>query len=74
VNTKELYNKGAASILQFKTHELELERSKQKVTTLEQELESKSDGKESVSERIQRLRNKMEDILETQKPAPEVNH
>jgi hypothetical protein len=74
VNTKELYNKGAASILQFKTHELELERLKQKVTTLEQELEGKSDGKESVSERIQRLRNKMEDILETQKPAPEVNY
>jgi hypothetical protein len=74
VNTKELYNKGAASILQFKTHELELERLKQKVTTLEQELEAKSDGKESVSERIQRLRNKMVDILETQKPAPEVNY
>jgi len=74
VNTNELYMKGAASNSQFKTHELKLEQLKQKVTNLEQELEVKSDGEKSVSERIQTLRKKMDDILEVQKPAPEANY
>jgi FtsZ-binding cell division protein ZapB len=62
------------SELEYKQQETEVEIAEHKVAKLQQERGDLKDEVKEASERVQRLRKKMDDILKVQKPAPEVTY
>ncbi len=62
------------SELEYKQQETEVEIAEHKVAKLQQERSDLKDEVKEASERVQRLREKMDDILKVQKPAPEVTY
>ena len=62
------------SELEYKQQETEVEIAEHKVAKLQQERSDLKDEVKEASERVQRLRKKMDDILKVQKPAPEVTY